>query len=367
MAVLAGIAKRIGRAGVARRHESGNSPLLVRVPALLRRAVVAFTMQRTLFTAAAISLLFILPGCIAWEVRDEMRQANANLAGANWRLDEAGVRLNLANKNLDDANRRLDTATERINQTQASIDGVHRVLLATNQRLLEAEAELTKTGPMMDTTNQRLEDLMILRKVQASLQQIEATLGPLSKSMSSMGGLVSMLGLGGEVEPAPPLPPVATAPDAGAGAGAGGGAGDGAGAAAPAATDVASAPPALRTLSLLTGTWIMAFPIPEANAVQRQGGQRGPGGQGRQALVILSTGQYLLAVSGQPLATGAWVQQGKMLTLTPTTTPAPSSPPAAAAPTAAPVAEPIVMEILNNTPRLLSVRVGDEVRVYSRP
>ncbi|MDP1660661.1 MAG: hypothetical protein Q8L55_01995, partial [Phycisphaerales bacterium] len=243
------------------------------------------------------ALVTVLPGCIAWEVRDEMRLANANLAGANWRLDEAGVRLNLANKNLDDANRRLDTATERINQTQASIDEVHRVLLATNQRLLEVETELTKTGPMMGTTNQRLEDLMILRQVQASLQQIEATLGPLSRSMSSMGGLVSMLGLGGEPEPVP-------APT-------GAEAGDGGQAGAPAAPAMGTA--AVRTPNLLIGTWVKTFPI----------GAHDAGEPRRQALVILSSGKYLLAEYGRTLVSGDWVQSGKSLTLTPTPPPPP--------------------------------------------
>lgn len=310
-------------------------------------------MQRTILSAAAVSLFCLLPGCIAWEIRDEMRTANSSLAGANWRLDEAGARMTAANQRLDVANERLQRVDERVILTQSILQSVKAELEKSNERLLAVEAELEKTEPLISTANARLEEMMVLQNVQKSLISINATLGPLGQSMSTMGSVVSMLGLGGEPEPAP-----AAAPSpAGAGMGA---EGQPVAATAPdAPVPSGSAAPA-RAPNLLAGTWLLTFPVPPDGPAKAQA---------QQALVILSTGQFMLANGGMPLATGSWTQQGKTLTLTPTS-PAPSAPGvgAPAVPVGQPPAPaPIVMEVLHNTPRQLSVKIGNDVRIYTRP
>ncbi|MFT3683726.1 MAG: hypothetical protein QM783_02170 [Phycisphaerales bacterium] len=325
-------------------------------------------MRRSLFTVLALPIITLLPagGCIAWEIRDEMSRANSNLTNANWRLDDASLRMDRANRNIDDANTRmdavtarLDLATERMAQTHENILTLRQVLLETNQRLTDVQAQIAKTEPMVDATNHRLEDLMVLRQVQQTLVSINTTLGPLSKSMSSVGGVVSLLGLGGESEPQP----LATGAEEAAAVDP----------AAPATTPAPATPkdpaspvkaaPAAsqaRGPNLLVGAWVLAYPVPEGTATHPS----------RQALVILATGKYLLAESGRPLVTGDWALKDKTLTLTPsssTSATAPSSTTAASASAAPPAPQPATMEVLNNTLRTLAVRMGDEVRIYTRP
>lgn len=332
----------------------------------VERVVVALGMRRALLTVVAAPALFLLPGCIAWEIRDEMRLANSNLACANAGIDQATRRIEQASTDIDGANgrmdavsARLDLATERMSQTHENILTLRAVLLETNQRLTAVEGQLIKTQPMVGVANSRLEDLMVLREVHKTLLDINTTLGPLSKSMSSVGGVVSLLGLGGEPEPAPstPAPLGADAVAAGDPAAAPAGPKDVAATANPAAP--AAAGPG-RGSNLLVGTWVLAYPVPDSATRQAPD----------QALVILAGGKYLLAVHGQPLVTGDWAQKDKTLTLTPT--PPPAATPASSTPTppnppASPTPQPTTMEVLNNTLRALSVRIGDEVRVYTRP
>lgn len=334
----------------------------------------------------------VLPGCIAWEIRDGIREANGHMANVDCRID--------------DANSRLDLAHAHIDQTNALLIEVRTELAQTNTRLGEMEGQLLRANPMIDVTNKRLDDLMVLREVQATLTKINTQLKPLGDSLSALGSTVSFLGFGGDGgegaetaggEGADATDGAAVAASDGEAAATGvatntepaaGASPSSAGATTASATGGAGAgttttASSRRSPNFLLGTWLLAYPT-EDGAIG-SGGAVGAGSTGSKrpnsaagkasslsahAVIFLSSGEYILAEPDKPTIRGTWAREGKTLTMTAAPTGAAAVATGAQTGTTGNAAMPgstTVVEILNNSPRQLTVKVGEEIRVYTRP
>lgn len=71
--------------------------------------------RRTARLVIAVPLLFALPGCVAWDIRDELRvtnkeldEVNTGIARTNERIEDVAADLQLANQKLDALQERLD-------------------------------------------------------------------------------------------------------------------------------------------------------------------------------------------------------------------------------------------------------------------
>jgi hypothetical protein len=289
--------------------------------------------------AASLAAAF-LPGCIAWEIKDEVHAANERMGEIDGVLIRTSHDLETANEGIakTDAlleevrasiattNEQLADVQRRVDQTNTRLDSVLASLGRTDEHLVAVNAVLGETSPKLQTTNDGMERLRILGEVQTSLQHINTALGPLQKAMGSLGSTMSFLGLGGEEGPAPAQASDGAAP-------------------APDAGDAGAAPPAteVRAASNIGGTWILVHPVagaPSADAPAR-------------VLVLLGNGRYLEGDSGKVRASGTWKRAEGSLTLTP------EGGGAAGAATA--------FEVVSVSARSLTVRAGDAFRVYARP
>lgn len=121
-----------------------------------------------------MSVLFLalaaLPGCVAWEIRDDLRRANTQL------------------------------------------EEVDKSLTGTNEQIAEVERGLAR----LDDTNTSLgsveEQLAYLRSIEASLGRLDQHLASLRRTISRIDRTIPFLDLGGG-DPPPPEPPVADAAD----------------------------------------------------------------------------------------------------------------------------------------------------------
>lgn len=319
-----------------------------------------------------------LPGCIAWEIRDGIREANGHMANVDCRIDDANARLDLAHAHID--------------QTNALLMEVRTELTQTNTRLGEMEGQLLRANPMIDVTNKRLDDLMVLREVQATLTKINTQLKPLGDSLSALGSTVSFLGFGGDSgetaggegagvtdgEAVATGVAVNTEPTAGAAPTHAAAAESATGGAGAGTTTTASS---RRSPNFLLGTWLLAYPTKDgaigAGVGSESAGNRKPSSAAGKvaslsahAVIFLSSGEYILAEPEKPTIRGTWAREGKTLTMTAAPTGGAAVTTGAQAGTtgnAAMSGSATVVEILNNSPRQLTVKVGEEIRVYTRP
>lgn len=114
--------------------------------------------------------LFTLPGCIVWDIRDEMKNANGQLTE---------VRAGLAK--LDDTNQRLDRTIANLERTNALVDSVEK-------------------------------QLAVLNTINTSLSRLDQHLAALRRTLGKLDSVIPFLDLG--TEPVPEDLPVATAPSA---------------------------------------------------------------------------------------------------------------------------------------------------------
>lgn len=269
--------------------------------------------MRTAFVRLSLlASLALLPGCVVWEIRDEMRSVNTRLDSVDASLADVTSELTSVNDELTDIEVQLGDVRSTIDGTNESLDDVQGGLGRTNNALSSVE-----------------EQLRLLRAIEASLSRLDTHLASLRKTINRIDGAIPFLSLGGDEVVETPAETPAPAPDDQAPALAD--AGDRA-----AETRATSPTPARR--DPLVGVWITAQPDDGAT------------------LVLQPDGRYLLStpVDGAPdrREQGAWTRVGDTLTLSP-----------AAGATSAKRAWSIVLQ----TTRSLTIDNGSQIRVFVKP
>lgn len=101
--------------------------------------------------------LLMLPGCVAFEIRDELRKTNENLAAANTQLmvantelDAANAKLLEANARLVDANRDLTTVNGHLGSLRNTLDNIDSMIPFIN--ITDDGPEPAPTTSPADTT-----------------------------------------------------------------------------------------------------------------------------------------------------------------------------------------------------------------------
>ncbi len=279
--------------------------------------------------ASFVSLNFAAPGCVVWEIRDEMRSANTNLADVKQTLD-------VANSSLDEANSRLDRVEEgltRLDRTNTLIDSVETGL------------------ERIDTTNAELASLGKLQSIDTSLSRLDVHLAAVRKTIGSIDNMIPFLDLGGGDEYIDEAPAAGEAREVAAA----GEVSDAAATAPAPSSDAAEAPPettkAPAKREVFLGTWVEQFPSHV------------------HAIVILSNGRYVFVAGDAPGIEGAWTHNSGVLTFTPDPV---SAPPTAQTPAKAPAATPNLApstySILNSSNRTLTLRdANGSLLIYGRP
>ncbi|MCC6229550.1 MAG: hypothetical protein IT432_10020 [Phycisphaerales bacterium] len=214
--------------------------------------------------------MLLLPGCVFWDIRD-------------------GVR---------DANSRLDTVDASLKQTNSELKSVQSALTrldTTNAELVKVQDELGQ----LDATNASLTNvqdrLQTLRAINDSLAKMDVHLSSLRKTIGRIDGMIPFLDLGSEesvAEASAPNPaPAEPANDTSATAAQPGDA-------TQSPTDAAAPAPK----DALIGAWIRQYPDRTV------------------ALVFVDATRYLMqrtsATGARTQETGTWKREGKVITLT---------------------------------------------------
>jgi hypothetical protein len=228
-------------------------------------------MNRTATASLALlSLLLGLPGCVVWEIRDEMR-------GVNSRLDVVDASLTEVNDELTDIEVQLSDVRGSIEQTNTYLDTVYGGLDDTNTSLADMQVRLA-----------------LLRSVQTSLTNIDTHLASLRKTINRIDGAIPFLSLGGdEVIETPAAEPEdgSSAPETVVKA------------EGEAGEATAASAPARRRNDPLVGVWISAQPSDGTT------------------LVLQPENRYMLSRTDDLGATsresGEWERSGSTITLTP--------------------------------------------------
>lgn len=291
---------------------------------------------------AAVPAVLLMQGCVVWDIRNEMRNANARLGDVKTTLDGVNGSLDKANTALSEANSRLDGVEKglvRLDRTNSLIDGVGKGLTR------------------IDTTNTALDglekQLALLASIEQSLGRLDAHLASVRKTIGSIDSMIPFLDLGGgeEVVAAPATTPAPTSTPA-----------PGAQASATPAERPAGEPaapeaePAGRR-DLIVGAWVCRYP------------------ESSRALVLLADGRYLSSAA-DVVVEGTWTREGTKLTLTSKAAPVPatgastpaagSTPSTPTTPSATPA--PSVFEVVSSTTRALTLRSEQgRLVIYGRP
>lgn len=124
-------------------------------------------MKRFCFLLACATLL---PGCVVWEIRDEMRNVHAQLNEVNAEL-------------------------EGVNTSLESVQIQLAMLEQTRDRLIQVEGGLGQTNDSLSSLDQQLQ---LLRSIQTSLGNLDAHLLSLRKSIQGINRVVPFLNFGGD-------------------------------------------------------------------------------------------------------------------------------------------------------------------------
>lgn len=96
---------------------------------------------RSLFCIFGCVSLLAAPGCVVWDIKDQITESNANLTSIEKRLDSIDENLEVVNGNLDTMGTSLQSMGAQLVNLQAQLD-------ATNEHL----ASLRKTINNIDKT-----------------------------------------------------------------------------------------------------------------------------------------------------------------------------------------------------------------------
>ncbi|MFA6044809.1 MAG: hypothetical protein WC718_07485 [Phycisphaerales bacterium] len=223
------------------------------------------------------AILSTLPGCVVWDIRDDLRKSNEQLTDVKQALDKA-------NSALDRANADLDTANERLDKVEAGL------------------TRLDKTNAAIDTTNQSLESLdkqlALLGSINTSLGHLDQHLAAVRKTIGSIDSMIPFMDLGG----GPDETGVAAAAPAPAPPGEGGPAAD-----RPSGEQVAiEAATQGRRRDAIEGVWVQRAP-PDPNSAAR-------------LIVFLPDGRYWTwpgSISSAVTEQGTWSREGETIRLMP--------------------------------------------------
>lgn len=288
-------------------------------------------MLTKLFLAAALTLP--LSGCIAWEIRDEMRVTNQHLCEVTPALGHTIAMVEETNTKIAATNVRLGEVQSALTQTQAQLTSMYAALRKTDEHLVAVGGTLVETNPKLNDLDGGLDRMKILNEMHATLKEVNETLGPLNKAMGSLGSAVSFLGISGGSQDLLATENEAAAPAA-------------AEPAAP-ATGTAVADGAPQQLpprqEHLLGTWVQVYPAPIP-----------PETVGR-VIILTPDRKFITAEGTKPLLTGRWTRKDR--TFTAEYDAAPGTQPQA----------PEVRELLTLTSRTLTLRRGNEILVFTRP
>lgn len=245
-------------------------------------------MTMVLMTGALAAWAMGAGGCIAWEIRDEMRVTNANLGEVQSKLaevDQSLAKLDTTNQSIANTNKNLDDTIARLEKANQLIDSVGQGL------------------GRLDTTNQSLDtlerQLALLESIRVSLSRLDTHLASLRKTIGRIDSAIPFLDLGGG-EPVTDAPALETAAAP---------AQEGAAADAASATSSPTAAAAPVRRDPLGGIWATQFPAEGTT------------------LVMLPDNTYRLALKEAPtpgvpgtggvrVEKGTWAREDKVYTLT---------------------------------------------------
>lgn len=283
------------------------------------------------FAAAAMGM----PGCIAWEIRDEIRATNQHLCEVTPALAMTLHSVDQTNREIAKTQVLLAEVQAALASTQKQIDELHASLKTTDGTVAGVAGTLGNTNPVLTDLSAELERLRMLNDVHTTLQKVETSLGPLSKAMGSLGGAVSFLGLGGDAS-RDVLAEEERMRAAGGGAGS---------AAAEAGDGVQGG---AEKADPLLGTWVMVYPPPG-------GDEEGADANPARITIFSADGRFITDAEGEKPSGGTWKREGRALTLTFD----------AAVPGQPPMVE--TLELLTLNARTLTLRREDVIRVHARP
>lgn len=299
--------------------------------------------------AFALLCLTAMPGCVVWDIRDEMRTTNSG-------MNDVRKQLGVVEDRLGSVMERLDKTNEDLERTNQALAGVNTALAGTNRKLAQVETGLER----LDATNGSLTGLQrqlnLLEQINSSMGKLDGHLASLRKSLGGLNSMLPFFDIGGDALPASgetTAPAQAAAGDGEPAAGAG------AGGAAAAGTPAAGLPP-----SAIHGPWVSAYPDRNQVLLLKPDG-----------VMIQSSVDRSVPNLAPQTQVGTWKREGNRLKLSWTvekTAPGPvpaGSPPGTPAPMITKT-ETIVsdFEIANQTSRSLTLMYGGRaVTVYGRP
>lgn len=274
---------------------------------------------------AIVLLLPVLPGCVAWEIRDEMRLAT-------YQLEDVRCNLEKVHTQLGDVKSRLDTTNDRLSEVETGLE-----------RLDATNASLDTANSALGTVHERL---ALLRSIDASLERLDGHLASLRRTITKLDSAIPFFDFG-DSAPVEPPPASAASADAAPPAGA-----EPQPAAAPAGQAPAPQPaaePALARRDPLVGTWISQYPNPQNTAM---------------LLLPDAKAFYLIRVSNQGAGKlpCTWSRTANTITLTfePQTVKKPDG-------SAETVTRTDTYTIVSQTSRTLTLEDRGEIIVYARP
>lgn len=286
------------------------------------------------------ALLLFLPGCVVWEIRDEMRATNQHLDDVKESLETANTAMATANEGLAQANSRLDQVDEGL----ARLDQTNTLMNDVGQDLGRVKVQLEGVGGQ----------LAVLDSIQTSLQRLDVHLASLRKTIGSIDSMIPFLDLGGGGQETPLEPDLTEMKPSVQAEG-----GD-----RPDAGEAAAG----QKRDVILGVWVRRYPEPDV------------------ALVLLNDGKYIRSttvVGDPPLSEGRWTREGAVITFTPDPGAAASGTPPAGQPAGtnaasttgktpdavpATPAGPRKMTIVSATTRTLALRSDlGELLVFGRP
>ncbi|MDX2132544.1 MAG: hypothetical protein SFY69_10890 [Planctomycetota bacterium] len=261
--------------------------------------------MRTSILLVLAMCVAVLPGCVAWEIRDEIRGANAKLDSVQSTLGQTNERLN----SVEDKLTRLET-------TNALLGNVEQGL-----------GRIDSTNSSLSTLEQQL---AVLNSINTSLQRLDSHLASLRGTIGRIDSVMPFLDLGGGPVDVPPAPP-ANAEGSPEGSPADGG------------TPGGQAAPARR--DPLLGAWVSVYP------------------DGTMALVFFTDGKLVYAAQGLGAHDWTWRRDGANLVLV---EPARQAQDLNGEVTTIPARErTFVVEAV--AARSLVLREGNVLRMFSRP
>ncbi len=134
-------------------------------------------------TILLLSSTLIMPGCVVFEIRDELQKANQNLATANTQLMAANTELDIANAKLIEANSRLV-------QANSDLTLVNTNLAQTIQRLDGTNGQIaTLQNKHLSTLDTRLDPLG------KSLSEVDTHLASLRKTLDNIDSMIPFIGI----------------------------------------------------------------------------------------------------------------------------------------------------------------------------